>query len=119
MVKTTVGKYALGICDRSGLTFKLRELRRQTVDGKDSGLRVSPAMLDVDQPQNFLGQFPINDSQALPFTRTDTNVDEQRKIAWNWDPVGDNNGLSALYGFSSQTSTQATGQVGTVAVSIT
>lgn len=119
MANTTVGKYALGICDRSGLTYKLRDLRPQIVDGKDSGLRVSPSMLDQDQPQNFLGEFPINDPQALPFTRTDTNVDEQRKIAWNWNPVGDNNGLSALYGFSSQTSTQATGQVGTVTVSIT
>ena len=66
------GKYALGICDRSGLTFKLHDLYPQIVDGKDSGLRVSRDMLDEDQPQNFLGEFPINDPQALPFTRTDT-----------------------------------------------
>ena len=30
------GKYALGICDRSGLTFKLKDLYRQIIDGKDS-----------------------------------------------------------------------------------
>jgi|TARA_R110002051_G_scaffold110394_1_gene182962 hypothetical protein len=118
MSNRTVGKYALGICDRSGLTFKLKDLYPQIVDGKDSGLRVSRSMLDEDQPQNFLGEFPINDPQSLPFTRTDTNVVEQRKIAWNWNPVGDNNGLSALYGFSTQTSTQAAGGVGTVTVSI-
>ena len=110
------GKYALGICDRSGLTFKLHDLYPQIVDGKDSGLRVSRDMLDEDQPQNFLGEFPINDPQALPFTRTDTNVVQQRRISWNWNPVGDNNGLSALYGFSTQTSTQVTGEVGTVTV---
>tara|TARA_R110000751_G_scaffold299879_2_gene411374 strand:- start:1410 stop:1769 length:360 start_codon:yes stop_codon:yes gene_type:complete len=118
MSNRTVGKYALGICDRSGLTFKLKDLYPQIVDGKDSGLRVSLPMLDRDQPQNFLGQFPINDPQALPFARTDTNIISQRRIAWNWNPVGDNNGLSALYGFSSQTSTQATGGVGTVTVSV-
>jgi hypothetical protein len=100
MTNRVVGKYALGICDRSGLTYKLKDLYRQTVDGKDSGLRVSLSMLDEDQPQNFLGEFPINDPQTLPFTRTDTNVVEQRKIAWNWNPVGDNNGLAALYGIS-------------------
>ena len=116
MSNRVVGKYALGICDRSGLTYKLTDLYPQFVDGKDSGLRVSRSMLDEEQPQNFLGEFPINDPQSLPFTRTDTNVREQRRIAWNWAPVGDNNGLSALYGFSTQTSMQATGEVGTVTV---
>ena len=103
MTNRVVGRYALGICDRSGLTYKLKDLYPQ---------------IDEDQPQLFLGEFPINDPQTLPFTRTDTNVLEQRKIAWNWNPVGDNNGLSALYGFSTQTSMQATGAVGTVTVSV-
>ena len=98
MSNRAVGRYALGICDRSGQTFKLKDLYQQIVDGKDSG------------------QFPIGDPQTLPFTRTDTNVVSQRRIAWNWNPVGDNNGLSALYGFSTQTSTQAAGEVGTVTV---
>ena len=118
MTNRTVGKYALGICDRSGLTYKLKDLYQQVVAGKDSGLRVSLSMLAQAPPQNFLGEFPINDPQTLPFTRTDTNVLSQRRIAWNWNPVGDNNGLSALYGFSSQTSTQAIGEVGTVTVSV-
>ncbi len=113
------GKYALGICDRSGQTHKLHELYPQISDGKDTGLRVSQSMLDKDQPQLFLGSMPISDPQALQFTRTDTGLDEQRAIVWNWAPVGDRNSLQSLYGFSTQESCQATGGVGTVTVEIT
>ena len=110
------GKYALGICDRSGLTFKLKDLYRQIIDGKDSGLKVSAAMLDKDQPQLWLGRFPINDPQALFGPRPETNLTEQRDIVWNWAPVGDNNSLEGQYGFATQTSMQAMGEVGTVTV---
>lgn len=113
------GKYALGICDRSGQTHKLHELYPQIKDGKDTGLRVHWSMLDEDQPQLFLGSMPIDDPQALRVTRMDTGLSEQRAIVWNWAPVGDNNSLQSLYGFSTQESCQATGSVGTVTVSIT
>jgi len=76
-------------------------------------------MLDEDQPQLFLGSMPIDDPQALRVTRMDTGLSEQRAIVWNWLPVGDNNSLQSLYGFSTQESCQATGGVGTVTVEIT
>ena len=110
------GKHALGICDRSGLTFKLKDLYHQIIDGKDSGLKVSAAMLDPDQPQLWLGRFPVKDPQAVRGPRPETNLKEQRDIVWNWAPVGDNNILAEQYGFSTQTSMQATGEVGTVTV---
>ena len=113
------GKYALGICDRSGQTHKLHELYPQIRDGKDTGLRVHRSMLDEDQPQLFLGSMPISDPQALQFTRSETRLDEQRATVWNWAPVGDRNSLQSLYGFSTQESCQATGTVGTVTVAIT
>jgi hypothetical protein len=110
------GKHALGICDRSGLTFKLKDLYHQIIDGKDSGLKVSAAMLDPDQPQLWLGRFPVKDPQAVRGPRPETNLKEQRDIVWNWAPVGDNNILAEQYGFSTQTSMQATGEIGTVTV---
>ena len=109
-------KYALGICDRSGLTFKLKDLHDQIIDGKNSGLKVSRAMLDPDQPQLWLGRFPIKDPEALRGPRPESNLKEQRDIVWNWAPVGDNNILAEQYGFSTQTSMQATGEIGTVTV---
>ena len=109
-------KYALGICDRSGQTFKLKDLYNQIIDGKDSGLKVSWSMLDPDQPQLWLGRFPINDPEALRGPRPESNLKEQRDIVWNWAPVGDNNSLEGQYGFATQTSMQGTGEIGTVTV---
>jgi hypothetical protein len=111
-----LGKRALGICDRSGFTYKLNDLVPQIKDGKDTGLRVHWSMLDPDQPQLWLGRFPVNDPQALKFSRPDQNLKAGRNAVWNWAPVGDRNSLSFLYGFSTQDSTQATGEVGTVTV---
>ena len=116
MAKFASAKYALGICDRSGFTYPLRELLPQIVDGIDTGLRVHWSVLDPDQPQLHLNEVRVDDPQAIRNARPDNNLEEGRDGAWNWSPVGDNNSLSALYGFSSQTTTQATGSVGTVTV---
>tara|TARA_Y100000310_G_scaffold342324_1_gene445053 strand:- start:661 stop:1020 length:360 start_codon:yes stop_codon:yes gene_type:complete len=113
------GKYALGICDRSGLTYKLKDLMPQVKDGKDTGLKVSRSMLDPDQPQLWLGRFPVKDPQAVRGPRPETGLTEQRDTDWNWNPVGDKNLLGEQYGFSTQDSTQATGEVGSVTVTTT
>ena len=73
-------------------------------------------MLDPDQPQLWLGRVNKNDPQALRAARPDQNLASGRNVIWNWAPVGDRNSLSFLYGFSTQYSTQATGEVGTVTV---
>ena len=45
------GKYALGICDRSGQIYKLRDLVFEITNGRRNGLRVGRDMVDPDHPQ--------------------------------------------------------------------
>ena len=112
------GKHALGICDRSGFTYKLKDLVYEVQDGKNTGLRVGRDMLAPDQPQNFLGRFPVDDFQALRGARPDNRLDSSSNASANWNPVGDRNILSQAYGFSTEESLQATGVVGNVTVSV-
>ena len=112
------GKHALGICDRSGFTYKLKDLVYEVQDGKNTGLRVGRDMLDPDHPQNVLGRFPVDDFQALRGARPDNRLDSSSNASANWNPVGDRNILSEAYGFSTEDSLQATGAVGTVTVSV-
>ena len=65
------GKIALGICDRCGLTYYLKELRKEIVKGKINNLRVCPSCFDPDHPQLHLGELPIDDPQALRDPRPD------------------------------------------------
>ena len=118
MSKYASGKWALGICDRSGFTYKLKELLPEVQDGKDTGLRVHRSMLDPDQPQLWLGRVNKDDPQALRNSRPDQKLVVARDIVWNWAPVGDRNSLSFLNGCSTQSSTEGTGEVGTVTVVI-
>ena len=94
----------------------LTDLVPEVQDGKDTGLKVHRSMLDPDQPQLWLGRVSKNDPQALRSARPDQNLTAGRDIVWNWAPVGDRNFLSFLYGFSTQSSTEATGEVGSVTV---
>ena len=65
------GKLALGICDRCGLTYYLKELRKEIVKGKINNLKVCPDCFDPDHPQLHLGELPIDDPQALRDPRPD------------------------------------------------
>lgn len=112
------GKYALGICDRSGFTHKLKDLVFEVQSGLRTGLRVGKDMFDPDHPQNWLGRFRVSDPQAIIGARPDGRIDSSSNASANWDPVGDRNSLQALYGFSTETSLQASGEVGSVTVSV-
>jgi hypothetical protein len=65
------GKRALGICDRTGQTYKLSELVWEVQNGVKTGFRVGRDVVDPDQPQNFLGRVKINDPQSLQNPRPD------------------------------------------------
>jgi hypothetical protein len=65
------GKRALGICDRTGVTYKLSDLVWEVQNGVKTGFRVGKDVVDPDQPQNFLGRVKINDPQALLNPRPD------------------------------------------------
>lgn len=82
------GKYALGICDRTGFTYPLADLVEEYVQGKPTGLRVGKDMADPDHPQNFLGviDHPA-DAQALNDPRPDSGQDESRRL-FSFNPVG-------------------------------
>jgi hypothetical protein len=82
-------KNALGICDRSGFTYKLKDLVYEIRDGERTGLRVGRDIVDPDHPQNFLGKYPVDDPQALRDPRPDTaELTKSRGIQFGWDPVG-------------------------------
>lgn len=78
------GKYAYGICDRSGFRYKLEDLVYEVQHGERTGLRVGYDMLDPDHPQNFIGQVNTSDPQSLYNPRPD--VDPGRAL-WGWKPV--------------------------------
>jgi hypothetical protein len=69
------GRIALGLCDRCGRQYLLRELRDQVVDQKKTGLLVCYECFDVDHPQLQLGKVPIFDPQALRDPRPDKRTD--------------------------------------------
>jgi hypothetical protein len=106
-------KWALGICDRCGQTYKLKQLKGLVVKTKNINILVCPTCWEPDQPQLSLGLYPVDDPQALQNARPDTN--KGTDIGWGWNPVGLYNPLG-LVGLVDVL--QATGQVGSVTVVI-
>jgi hypothetical protein len=94
------GKKAIAICDRCGFQFHLTQLRKEVVKQKIYNTLVCPECWDPDQPQLLLGEFPVDDPQALRNPRRDTtyltsgvnaagNISGgSRDIQWGWNPVG-------------------------------
>ena len=64
---------ALGVCDVCGFTYKLRELRNVYKKGRDTNIKSCPECWDGDHPQLKLGEFPVNDPQALRDPRPASN----------------------------------------------
>jgi hypothetical protein len=96
------GKRAYGICDRTGMRYKLSDLVWEFKNNQRTGLRVGRDVADPDHPQNFLGRVRINDPQSLRDPRPDQNKPEARGF-FGWRPVG-------------HPSVHLVGAVGTVAV---
>ena len=84
------GSKALGICDRSGFSYKLSDLVWEYRNGVKTGFRVGRDIADPDQPQNFLGRVKINDPQALQNPRPDYAPGDGL-FGWNpvWNPIQD------------------------------
>jgi hypothetical protein len=73
------GQKALALCDVCGFPYKLRELRNLIVKGKDTHVKACPECWDPDQPQLHLGEFPVDDPQALRDPRPDFNEFPQER----------------------------------------
>jgi hypothetical protein len=132
------GKFAIAECDRCGLRYKLKELKKQVLKTKTYNLLVCPTCWDPDQPQLQLGMYPVDDPQGLrdprpdlsyyqagytglqitntPSSSEESNGDPSggsRVFQWGWRPVGgasaDDAGLTPNYLVSA-------GVVGTVTI---
>ena len=66
------GKYAFGICDRTGLRYPIGDLVYEFTNGKRNGLRVGRDVVDKDHPQNFVGLVKSDDPQSLKDARPDS-----------------------------------------------
>ena len=104
------GKYSIAECDRCAQRYKLKELRKLTIKTKQVSIKVCPECWEADQPQLYLGLYPVNDPQAVREPRPDISYvtsgvntlgapeGGSRIIQWSWNPVGgargDDSGLT-------------------------
>ena len=65
------GKYAFGICDRTGFRYPIEDLVYEFTNGKRNGLRVGRDVVDPDHPQNFVCQIKSDDPQSIIDARPD------------------------------------------------
>jgi hypothetical protein len=87
--KYASGQKAIAICDVCGFQYKLRELKELVIKGNKTNIKACPECWNPDQPQNKLGEFPVEDPQALRNPRPDSaELVASRDIQWGWDPVG-------------------------------
>jgi hypothetical protein len=74
------GKYAYGICDRTGFRYPIKQLVFEVENGVRTGLRVGYDVADKDHPQNFLGRLKIDDTQSLLDARPDRSEPETERL---------------------------------------
>ena len=119
------GKKAFGFCDLCGFRTDLRDMKREVVKQRMTGMLLCRECWSPDHPQLMLGTFPIYDPQALRNPRPDTGYyvsgttsdgslgGGSRVIQWGWNPVGGGNS----YGSPETPNTMLMfGEVGTVTV---
>ena len=105
-------KKAIALCDVCGFQYKLKELRNLVVKGRDTDIKACPECWNPSQPQLKLGEYPVDDPQALRDPRPDSaELVESRDIQFGWDPVG----LNDQYGLTPNNLVGTT-QVGSVTV---
>jgi hypothetical protein len=111
-------KRAIADCDICGFQYKLKTLRNLVVKGVDTNLKACTECWGADHPQLKLGEFPVDDPQALRDPRPDKSLNNagatsSRVIQWGWNPVG---GSSSLFGDLTPNSLVGNGVIGIVTV---
>ncbi len=81
------------MCDICGFRYKLRELKEIIRKGKSTNLKACPECWSPDHPQLKLGEFPVDDPQAIRDPRPDRSlgdagVNSSRQIQYGFNPVG-------------------------------
>ena len=79
------GKYAYGICDKTGFSYPLKELVFEFRNGSKTGFRVGIDVLDEDHPQNFVGRIKFQDDETILDARID-RVEPAAEVLLNPDP---------------------------------
>ena len=107
------GKWAIAQCDRCDGRYKLKDLRREVIKGRNYELLVCQECWDPDQPQLSLGMYPVYDPQSVMQPRPDVSYkasgtsglqialtngnsvdadgyqeEGSRVFQWGWYPVG-------------------------------
>ena len=115
------GKNAIAQCDRCDQRFKLTQLKREVIKGRNYELLVCGECWDPDHPQLHLGEFPVDDPQGLRNPRPDRsylvsgpsglqinvnggtsstgygyNEGGSRIFQWGWNPVGGSSAFDAV-----------------------
>ena len=103
-----------------GSEMCIRDRRNLVVKGRDTDIKACPECWNPSQPQLKLGEYPVDDPQAIRDPRIDTSIGEagpysSRDIQWGWNPVG--GGLDP-FGLSPN-SLVGTSYLGQVTVNIT
>jgi hypothetical protein len=78
--KFAAGKYAIAVCDRCSFRTKLKDLRSLVIKGKTANIMVCSECWEADHPQLHLGEYPVNDPQALRNPRRDTSFPQSRAL---------------------------------------
>jgi hypothetical protein len=114
------GNRAIAQCDRCDQRFLLKLLKKEVIKGRNYDLLVCPECWDPDHPQLHLGEFPVDDPQALRNPRPDRSYQVSgmsglqivkttspaqnaqgtleggsRIFQWGWNPVGGSKSFDA------------------------
>ena len=112
MARYSAAVNAIAICDVCGFQYRLRQLKSLVRKGKETNIKACPECWNPDHPQLHLGEFVVEDPQAVRNPRPDSaELEVSRDIQWGWNPVGlnGNDGLTP-------DNLEGSGAVGTVTV---
>ena len=88
MTTYSKGKVALGVCDRSGFEYPLKDLIEEYENGKPTGLLIGRDYVDPDHPQLRLGEVDAADRQTLRNPRPEFADLIASRGLYSWNPVG-------------------------------
>lgn len=140
--KFTAGHIAIAECDRCGFRFKLRQLKKLMIKDTLVNKKVCSSCWEPSHPQLKLGEYPVEDPQAVREPRPDLSyyqsgvtglqinqnapttsplndgiaAEGSRIIQWGWSPIG---GASANDAGLTPNFLTSVGVVGNVTVTVT
>lgn len=140
--KFTAGHIAIAECDRCGFRFKLSQLQKLMIKDALVNKKVCPECWEPSHPQLKLGEYPVEDPQAVREPRPDLSYyqsgatglqlnpnapttspqndgiasEGSRIIQWGWYPIG---GASADDAGLTPNFLTSAGVVGNVTVTVT